>query len=438
MVFLQQLQQIPASQLAMDGSEPKSYQQLRAKAEQIRQHYPQLAGQAIALHYTGLAEFISALLAFDGWCSALYLLPETDISIADEVYVWPADGSKAPTAAVAASSPEAVLESVQETVQQTVWYLATSGTTGTPKWIAHSFTGLSRAIKCKAAQQPLRWGLCYQPYRFAGLQVLLQSVLSGACLVDASQGDAGARIQVLQQYQVNALSATPSLWRQLLMTNQLSAVPLQQLTLGGEIADQPLLTQLQQLFPSARLLHIYASTEAGVGFAVSDGKAGFPAAWLNQSHSQVQLRINAEQHLCIKPPVIPLEQTAVTVDQHGFIDTTDVVELREARVLFLGRASGAINVGGNKVHPEQVEQVLLQHDAVLQAKVYGKASSVLGQLVVADIAVAPDTDTKALQADLMQLCFKQLQRHQIPTRYYWLSQLSNSNTGKLSRKESNV
>ena len=41
---------------------------------------------------------------------------------------------------------------------------------------------------------------------------------------------------------------------------------------------------------------------------------------------------------------------------------------------------------------EAVEQVLLQHPAVLQARVYAKASSVLGQLVVADIVTAADTD----------------------------------------------
>jgi acyl-coenzyme A synthetase/AMP-(fatty) acid ligase len=429
MAFLQQLQRIPTNRLAIDGAEPCCYQQLLANAEQIRQHYPQLVGQAVAVRFTDLAEFISGLLAFDGWCSDLYLLPDTDISITAKVHDWPDEGTTIPTA-VAASAPETVLE--------TAWYLATSGTTGTPKWIAHRFAGLSRAIKCKAAQQPLRWGLCYPPYRFAGLQVLLQSVLSGACLIDSSQGDSSVRIQTLQQYQVNALSATPSLWRQLLMTHQLSSVPLQQLTLGGEIADQPLLTQLQRLFPSARLLHIYASTEAGVGFAVSDGQAGFPAVWLDQPRSQVQLRINAQQHLCIKPAVMPIEQSVLQVDQYGFIDTTDVVELRADRVLFLGRASGAINVGGNKVHPEQVEQVLLQHDAVLQARVYGKASSVLGQLVVADIVAVPETDTKILQADLMNLCFKQLQRHQTPTRYRWVSQLSNNSTGKLSRKEPNV
>lgn len=431
MTFLQQLQAQQSEQLALDGPNQWRFGELCQRAQQLRQAHPELAQQALAIRYQNLADFLCALLAFDGVCTALYLLPEQDIDITlpEKVVLWPEQAKTGPAQATALPLTAASLP--------TRWFLATSGTTGRPKWIPHSFASLCRGVKNQPSQI-LRWGLCYQPFRFAGLQVLLQSVLSGACLVDVTAGDALQRLQQLKQYQVNALSATPSQWRQLLMTQQLAELPLQQVTLGGEIADQPLLTALQQHFPTARLLHIYASTEAGVGFAVSDGQAGFPESWLTQSRSGVQLRINAAQHLCIKPAMPPLLSQHLVVDAKGFIDTGDVVQLQSGRVLFLGRANGAINVGGQKVHPEQVEQVLMQHEAVLQARVYGKASSVLGQLVVADVVTKPGSDHKKLQSQLMQLCLTQLQRYQIPTRYHWVAELANNSSGKLSRKESNV
>lgn len=431
MAFWQQLPQLPSDRLAVDGALPLSFEQLLNTATQLRSTHPELHGKALALKYTSTTEFLCALLAFDGWCSALYLLPDSpqELAMPADLMHWPADA--------AAKAPLSKLRHSTEPTLETVWYLATSGTTGTPKWIPHRFASLCRAVKSNSASA-LRWGLCYQPYRFAGLQVLLQSVLSGACLIDASSGDAHQRMQIFKRYQINALSATPSLWRQLLMTNQLAELPLQQLTLGGEIADQSLLSILRQLFPTARILHIYASTEAGVGFSVSDGQAGFPEAWLQQTRSGIQMRINAEQHLCIKPATVPVRSQHIVVDADGFIDTGDVVQLQSGRVQFLGRANGAINVGGNKVHPEQVEQVLMQHEAVLQARVYGKASSVLGQLVVADVVTKPGSDHKKLQSQLMQLCLTQLQRYQIPTRYHWVAELANNSSGKLSRKESNV
>lgn len=419
MNLLQRLQQANYNSTAISAGASTSYAQLIAQALQLRQQYPTLQNQAIALSYADLSTFTCALLAFDGWCRALYLLPDNNLELPEQVIRWPENtqaGTATPTAA------------------PTRWYLATSGTTGTPKWIAHSFTSLSRAAKASAQSAALHWALCYQPSRFAGLQVLLQSLLSGAVITDCSSGDAQQRFSLMQQHGVNAVSATPSLWRQLLMTAQLNTLPLQQITLGGEIADQPLLDTLAALFPAARLLHIYASTEAGVGFAVADKRAGFPASWLKQRHSNLLLKVDANQHLWLKPPQLPDTGLASDADSDSYLDSGDLVTIEQDRVIFLGRASGVINVGGNKVHPEQVEQVLLQYPGVRQARVYAKASSVLGQLVIADIVVDSATDAKTLQAQLLHHCQAQLERYQLPARFNIVSSLATNAVGKLSRK----
>ena len=425
MDLLQQLQQANYNGTALTGNEPVGYQQLISGAVAIRQKYPQLQQQAVALCYTALPQFLMALLAFDGWCNALYLLPETDLDIPEQVQHWPCE-----TLVTQHSRVHSTISS-----QETRWYLATSGTTGTPKWIAHSFASLSRAVKISVDQSTLHWGLCYQPTRFAGLQVLLQSMMSGACIRDCSTADAEQRIEMMLNSGVTALSATPSLWRQLLMTGRLHQLPLIQLTLGGEIADQALLNKLSALFPSARILHIYASTEVGVGFAVSDQQTGFPLSWLGSNHSGLAFKIDGQQHLWLKPPHTPDSNLAKRLDSEGYLDTGDLVQIQDDRVQFLGRDSGVINVGGNKVHPEQVEQVLLQIADVLQAKVYAKASSVLGQLVVADIVVVANADQSKLQPLLFAHCQQQLARYQIPTRFNFVDSLSTNATGKLSRKE---
>ncbi len=44
------------------------------------------------------------------------------------------------------------------------------------------------------------------------------------------------------------------------------------------------------------------------------------------------------------------------MDEDGFVDSGDIVELRGDRYYFVGRRGGIINVGGLKVHPEEVEQ----------------------------------------------------------------------------------
>ena len=68
--------------------------------------------------------------------------------------------------------------------------------------------------------------------------------------------------------------------------------------LSGEIADDAILAALRAFYPRARIEHAYASTEAGVVFAVGDGKAGFPASWLEKDGA-VQMKI-VDGALCVR------------------------------------------------------------------------------------------------------------------------------------------
>ncbi|MCC5853782.1 MAG: AMP-binding protein [Alkalimonas sp.] len=383
-----------------------SYQQLAEAALALRAQQPDLQNKVVAINCSQLQQFLIELLAFDGYCSAMYLQPAPELAAPDRP-VTPG--------------------------QQTLWYLATSGTTGTPKWISHSLAELTKTVKSTAASGQLRWGLLYQPFRFAGLQVVLQSLLSGSCLVDASTGESEQRVQQLLNARVNALSGTPSLWRQLLFWPELPNLPLTQLTLGGEICDQPLLNQLQQCFPQARLRHIYASTEAGVGFSVTDGQAGFPRKYLDEGFKDLQFKVDDNQHLWLKRSTPFAATLQARLDSAGFLDTEDLVRVTSDRVYFLGRASGVINVGGNKVHPEQVEQRLLEVDGVAQARVYGKSSSILGQLILAELVPVPGADTDAVLQQVRLHCQQTLERYQTPYKFKWVNETKLAETGKLTR-----
>ena len=66
-------------------------------------------------------------------------------------------------------------------------------------------------------------------------------------------------------------------------------------------------------------------------------------------------------------------ERAALADADGFVDTGDMVELRGDRYYFVGRAGGIINVGGLKVHPEEVEAVINRHPR--RAHVAGAAAA---------------------------------------------------------------
>ena len=312
--------------------------------------------------------------------------------------------------------------------------MATSGTTGEPKWFSHSLLSLITSTKYSQQLQFLCWALLYQPFRFAGLQVVLQALLSGADLVDVADYEPLDQMTLLKQGEVTAVSATPSLWRQLLMTGQLSELTLNHITLGGEIADQSVLDKLKRVFPTAKLRHIYASTEAGVGFIVSDGRAGFPAKWLEDQTLAVALKVSDKQHLLVKPSHQVCQTLLQHTDIQGYVDTLDTVQIIDDRVFFLGRATGMINVGGSKVHPEKVEQILLQCPDISQAKVYAKKSALMGELVVADVTIIDTAIEQEVKLQVLKMCKNQLQRYEIPTKISIVNNIAHDPSGKLNRK----
>jgi acyl-coenzyme A synthetase/AMP-(fatty) acid ligase len=431
--LLQQLSNLPKTGVLTYAGERIAVSELTIKAAEIRQKHPQLCQSDIAIGYTNLAEFVTALIAFDGWCSAIYLCPPK-VSIPQKALSkWPLDiDTDVIDSNIKQSKP------TSSDFSQTTWYLATSGTTGEPKWFSHSFLSLTANTKHSHKLQTLCWALLYQPFRFAGLQVVLQALLSGADLVDSVDYEPTALLALLKQTKVTAVSSTPSSWRQLLMTGQLSDLSLGHITLGGEIADQSVLDKLRRVFPKAKIRHIYASTEAGVGLVVSDGLAGFPDKWLEDQTLTVALKVSDKQHLLVKPSHQVCQTLSEQTDAQGYLDTLDRVEIKDNRVLFIGRSTGTINVGGNKVHPEKVEQVLLQCADISQAKVYAKKSAVMGELVVADVtltgpSIREEANQQQVRQQVFKICKKQLQRFEIPTKINIVNNIAHDPSGKLNR-----
>jgi len=137
------------------------------------------------------------------------------------------------------------------------------------------------------------------------------------------------------------------------------------------IADQAILNNLRSFFPHAKIGHAFATTEAGVVFAVNDGLMGFPASALEHTpHVEIKIEnrsLHVRSHRTAQGYLVYRDAAAhcePLADAVGFVDTRDVVELRDGRYHFIGRGDGMINVGGMKVYPEEVEAVINGHPKV--------------------------------------------------------------------------
>ncbi len=323
----------------------------------------------------------------------------------------------------------------------TTWLMTTSGTTGVPKIVTHSVASLTRSVRGTRPEALPVWGLLYDMTRFAGMQVGLQAMTGHGTLAaidrDAVLGDQVAEMAAAG---VTHLSATPTLWRRLLMAPGVEGLPLRQITLGGEIAEQPVLDAIRARFPKARVTHIYASTEIGVGFAVNDGRAGFPESYLSaDAPAGLAMRVE-DGMLWLRPPEAHrtryLGDNQLDIDAAGYVRSGDQVEIRDGRVHFLGRDSGVVNVGGVKVYPERVEAVLTADPRVSLAQVTAKSSPITGNLLVATIVPAdPAADRAALKRELMAHAQAHLEREAVPAMWRFVDHLETNAAGKIVRSQ---
>lgn len=322
----------------------------------------------------------------------------------------------------------------------TEWVLATSGTTGTPKLVGHTVSSLTRTVSNSSRSALHIWGLLYDPARFAGAQVVLQSMANGCILVVPPAGAAlGTKVNFLVEHGVTAISATPTLWRNIMMTPAATKLQLKQITLGGEIADPQIIAFLKRSFPSAHITHIYASTEAGVGFAVHDGRAGFPAEWLNQENCGRRLRVTEHGTLAVQmlgSPQKYIQATESFVSPDGWLDTGDMIIISGGRAMFQGRINGSINIGGNKVMPEEVERVISSHSSVVAVVVRARKSSVAGALVEAVVQLDPEVpknDHPEISRQIKKMCRERLAIFKVPAFVKIVDRLPMSDTGKSIR-----
>jgi acyl-CoA synthetase (AMP-forming)/AMP-acid ligase II len=319
----------------------------------------------------------------------------------------------------------------------TEWLMTTSGTTGVPKIVPHSLRSLARSVYRfggGAGPAPV-WGLLYDPTRFAGLQVVLQALIGGGRLVAIDTTlPLMDQVTALVDQGCTHLSATPTLWRRLMMVPGYGRLPLRQATLGGEIVDQPTLNAVRAAFPTARLSHIYASTEAGVGFSVTDGMAGFPLTYLDKAPGSVSLKV-VDDVLWLRPPMTVLRPglSGADMDAAGYVRSGDRVQPEAGRVVFLGRENGLINIGGVKVYPETVEAVIRAVPGVALVLVSAKRSAVTGALVVAEVQLDAGADADVTRQLVQGACRARLEREAVPAIIRFVEGFTTNAAGKLVR-----
>jgi acyl-coenzyme A synthetase/AMP-(fatty) acid ligase len=417
--------------------------------------YGQLSGRSVLLAVADQLISAAAMIEIDGVARRMLLCPpdlnpdhvkaliddaDIDAIVTDQPARW-ADSDV--YLVVAARVPEHAARKTK-TERATEWLMLTSGTSGVPKIVGHSLEGLTGAIVADgpARGAPPVWATFYDIRRYGGLQIFLRSILSGGSMVLSEPGEPIAEyVARLNAGGVSHISGTPSHWRKLLMSGSASGFSPRYVRLSGEIADQAVLDGLARAFPDASIGHAYASTEAGVGFAVNDGLEGFPVSLLGQGRDGVEMKVE-DGSLRVRSTraahaYVGRNAAAIT-DRDGFVDTGDMIELRGDRYHFVGRRGGIINIGGLKVHPEEIEAVINRHPEVRMSRARSRKSPITGSIVVADVVLADGCDagrSGEVRDRILADCRASLAAHKVPAMIKFVTALDITAAGKLARTD---
>jgi acyl-CoA synthetase (AMP-forming)/AMP-acid ligase II len=293
--------------------------------------------------------------------------------------------------------------------------LFSSGSTGTPKGILHDFNRVADKFRLQ------RQAVIAIPFlmldHFGGINTILAITSSLGTVVTVRDRSVTSICAAIVKYHVTLLPATPSFLNLLMASNvhrQFDLTSLTRITYGTEVMPQATLDRLRAAFPGAVLQQTYGLSELGVLRSQSrdDG-----SLWMRIGGSGFQTKV-VDDILWIKSDyaMVGYLNAPSEFDADGWFNTKDRVEVDGEYFRILGRVTDIINVGGQKVYPTEIEEVILSLDNIKDVAVHGEPHPLLGQVVVAKVALIEPEDVNALKTRIRLACRGKLAVYKIPAK----------------------
>lgn len=295
--------------------------------------------------------------------------------------------------------------------------LFSSGTSGEPKGMLHNLDALLGRYKNLSARKD-RSLLLLLIDHIGGLDSAFRCLFSGSTLVIPEARSPEAAGLAIASHQVNVLPASPSFLNLMLISgtaqeHDLSAVEI--IAYGAEAMPQKVLTRLARAFPKAQLQQKFGTSETG---AIRIKSVDNESLFFRIEDPDTQWKI-VEEELWLKTPSRVLGYLNAADDgleADGWYRTGDLVETDEHNNLrIIGRASALINVGGQKVHPAEVEAILNDIEGIEALHIYSKEAPITGSTVACEIVVSGDEELRTWKRRIRNHCQGKLAAWKIPS-----------------------
>ena len=343
--------------------------------------------------------------------------------------------------------------------------LFTSGTTGPPKAAVirhkHLVSYILTSVEFMSADENDAALVCVPPYHIAGMAAIASSVYSGRRIVQLPNFSPEEWLELARKEQVTNAFVVPTMLARIVEVlegaGSADLPHLRALSYGGGKMPQSVIERALELLPDTNFANAYGLTETSSTISIlgpddhraaissDDPKVRRRLVSVGQPLPAIEVEIRDEEGQALGPNergeiYVRGEQVSgeylgkgSQVLDDGFFPTRDGGSLDDDGYLFIeGRIDDIIVRGGENISPGEIEDVLLEHEALADAAVVGLPDEQWGEKVVA--AVVCKADATATEAELQQWVKDRLRSSRTPESFAFWPELPYNETGKLVRR----
>ena len=222
-----------------------------------------------------------------------------------------------------------------------------------------------------------------------GLNTLFSALAGGACLFLPAKRSPQYLSRLIQTHQIECLPTTPSFLRLLLVADLdlgrvLSSLKL--ITYGAEPMPPEVLHMIHTRLPAAELKQTFGLSEVGILKTRSPSSSSNRFTFQQSERENYRIQ-NGLLEIKSENMMLGYLNATAPISDDGWLRTDDFAIEDLTGVEIKGRASEAISVGGLKIYPIEIENLLLQLPQVCDAVAFGKSNPLLGQIVAVKVAI---------------------------------------------------
>lgn len=353
--------------------------------------------------------------------------------------------------------------------EDTAMIIYTSGTTGQPKGVVHAHRGLLGLLPAQLMKHNMRLvedeveRIVAEWSWVASINdTILPAWYYGKTMVaqDRQGFDPQKEFELIDKYDITLMAAPPTGVRMMMQVEAKERYDLSSLRVfscGGEAVGRTIEQWIDETFDGAHLVDGLGQTEApalsgdcpALDSGHKPGKMGRPSIGVEAKVVDIddrstevgtgevgELAVSYDNPQCFKSYLNKPEKTDRKV-RDGWLFTEDLVTMDEESYLeFVSRKDDVIISSGYRIGPEEIEDCLAGHEAVVDAGVIGVPDEVRGEVIKAFVVlvdhVTPSVD---LEKELQEYVKDQLAKYEYPRKLEFIPELPKTSSGKLRRMD---